>query len=152
MQKTIIADTSCLILLQKIDQLHILQKVFGQIIITPEINREFATKLPDWICIKSAQRKTHQNILNASLDIGEASAIALALEHNDCLLIIDELKGRQYADNLGIKITGTLGVLLYAKQSGQIDSFKSVLDKIKSTNFRLSPELISELLKKANEL
>ncbi len=32
------------------------------------------------------------------LDDGEASAIALSLEMNDALLIIDELKGRKIAN------------------------------------------------------
>src|SRR5215213_769879 len=114
MQKTIIADTSCLILLEKIGELDLLHGVFGEILITQEIADEYGLKLPEWISIQNSSNKNYQKILEASVDKGEASAIALAVELVDCLLIIDDLKGRNLAETLGIKITGTLGVILEA--------------------------------------
>ena len=103
MQKVIISDTSCLILLDKIGELKLLNKLFGQIIITQEIAGEFKKELPDWFTIQEPTNKTYQKILEASLDKGEASAIAFAIEQTDCLLIIDDYKGRKYAEQLGIK-------------------------------------------------
>jgi len=88
-------------------------------------------ELPDWFNTEEPTNKTYQKILEASLDKGEASAIAFAIEHADCLLIIDDYKGRRYAEQLGIKITGTVGVIIDAKLSGYIESVKPVLDKIK---------------------
>jgi predicted nucleic acid-binding protein len=120
MQKVIIADTSCLIILEKIGELNLLNKIFGQIIVTQEIANEFTKELPDWFKIEEATNKTYQKILEASLDKGEASAIAYAIEQTDCLLIIDDFKGRKYAKQLGIKITGTLGVIIDAKLSGHV--------------------------------
>jgi predicted nucleic acid-binding protein len=131
MQKVIISDTSCLILLDKIEELKLLKKLFGQIIVTREIASEFKKELPEWFTIQEPTNKTYQKILEASLDKGEASAIAFALEQTDCLLIIDDYKGRKYAEQLGIKITGTLGILIDAKLSGYIESVKPMLDKIK---------------------
>ena len=49
--------------------------------------------MPEWITIKNPNNKSNQLILEASLDRGEASAIALAMEQKDCLFIIEELKG-----------------------------------------------------------
>lgn len=111
MRKTIISDTSCLILLHKIGELELLQKLFQNVFITPEIVNEYDLPLPNWVIIESPTNKTYQRILEASLDKRESSAIALSLEKTDPLLIIDDLKGRKFAEKLGLKITGTLGIL-----------------------------------------
>lgn len=152
MQKVIISDTSCLILLDKIGELNLLNKLFGQIIITQEIADEFKRKLPDWFRIEHPANKTYQKILEASLDKGEASAIAFAIEQNDCLLIIDDFKGRKYTEQLGIKITGTLGVIIDAKLKGHLKSVKPLLDKIKRTDFRLTSALERRTLEKTGEV
>jgi predicted nucleic acid-binding protein len=77
MQKVIISDTSCLILLEKIGALFLLPQLFGRIVITPEIANEFITELPVWFSIESPENMTYQRILEASLDRGEASAIPM---------------------------------------------------------------------------
>ena len=151
MQKTIIADTSCLILLEKIGELDLLHEVFGEILITQEIADEYGLALPDWISIQNPANQNYQKILEASVDKGEASAIALAVEMVDCLLIIDDLKGRNLAQALGIKITGTFGIIIEAKLSGKIASVKPYLTKIKQTDFHFSDELEKQILAKASE-
>ena len=151
MQKPIISDTSCLIVLDKIGELQILYKLFGIIITTSEVASEFGKPLPDWIEIKNAANKNYQAIITASIDEGEASAIALALEYKDALLIIDDLKGRNFALQLGLRITGTLGILIEAKLTGHLLLLKPVLEKIKQTNFRLSDKLESLILSRVNE-
>ncbi len=152
MQKIIISDTSCLILLDKIGKLNLLHQVFGQVIITQEVATEYNTELPDWFVIKRPTNTTYQKILEASLDKGEASAIAYAIDQHDCLLIIDDYKGRKFAEQLGISITGTLGVIIAAKLSGLIPSVKPLIQEIKKTNFRLTADLEKSTLEKANEL
>lgn len=152
MQKVIISDTSCLILLDKIGELSLLNKLFGQVVITQEIAREFKKELPNWFTIEEPINKIYQKILEASLDKGEASAIAFAIEQTNCLLIIDDFKGRKYAEQLGIKITGTLGVIVDAKHSGHLKSVKRVLEKIKKTDFRLTADLEKTTLEKSNEV
>jgi predicted nucleic acid-binding protein len=151
MQKIIISDTSCLILLEKIGELDLLHEVFGEILITQEIVDEYGLNLPEWISIQNSTNKNYQKILEASVDKGEASAIALAVELVDCLLIIDDLKGRNLAETLGIKITGTFGVILEAKLSANINSVKPLLAKIKQTDFHFSKELEKQILARADE-
>ena len=141
MQDVIIADISCLILLDNIGELKLLKQLYQRITITPEIAEEFEKNLPDWIRIASPSNKTYQQILEVSIDRGEASAIALALENKNCILIIDDLKGRKFAEQVGLTITGTLGIITKAKQLGKINSVKPYLDKIQNTNFRISNEL-----------
>ncbi len=77
--------------------------------------------------------------------------LSLALEKKDCLLIIDEVKGRNLAISLGLVITGTLGIIAEAKKAGYIPSVKGILEKIKLTNFRLSEELAKEILNQSEE-
>lgn len=151
MRRIIISDASCIILFEKIGQLQLLNQLFGEIVITPEISNEFGRDLPDWVLIDSPRNKTYQTILEASLDKGEASAIALAIEQADSLLILDDLKGRKYATELGLKITGAFGLIIEAKNSGLIDKVKPILESIKNTNFRLSAELEEKVLKMAGE-
>lgn len=147
----VIADTSCFILLDKIDSLHLSQKVFGIISTTLTIAEEFGKQLPDWVEIKSIVDLHYQDILELEVDKGEASAISLALEQEPALLILDDLKARKVAAKLHLTYTGTLGILLKAKELGLIESIKPLLDRIQQTNFRFSRNVLNEILKTAGE-
>lgn len=80
MRKAIVSDTSCLILLEKIGELDLLHQVFGEILITQEVADEYGLSLPEWISVQNPNNKNYQKILEASVDKGEASVIALAVE------------------------------------------------------------------------
>lgn len=151
MPKTIISDTSCFIILSKIEALDLLQKIYGQIITTSDIVEEFGEILPEWVIIKNASDTHKQKILELQLDKGESSAIALAIEMPESILILDDFKARKIAQQLGLTITGTIGVIVKAKLTGKIPSIKPYLDKIKITNFRISSEIEAQALKEANE-
>ncbi len=151
MPKTVISDTSTLILFHKIDEFILLQKVYGELITTPEIAKEFGEVLPDWIKIQSAADKKYQDFLNTQVDLGEASAIALASEFEDVLLLLDDLKARKLAKQLKFKITGTPGVIHRAKQMKIIEKVKPLIDKLMLTDFRVSDNIIEEILKLNNE-
>jgi predicted nucleic acid-binding protein len=151
MHKAIISDTNCLILLDKIGEIEILNKLFGTIITTTEIAIEFGQPLPSWVEIKQPSDKNYQSIIEASVDKGEANAIDLAIELDDCLLIIDDLKGRKFANQIDLTIIGTIGVIVDAKLAGIITSVKPILAKIKSTNFRITEQLEAIILKRSGE-
>lgn len=85
------------------------------------------------------------------IDKGESSAIALALETPDCTVILDDYKARKIADQLGLNITGTIGVIVKAKLKGVIPSIKPILTKIRTTDFRLTMELELLAMKEAGE-
>lgn len=85
------------------------------------------------------------------MDKGEASAIALALEIPESTIILDDQKARKVAENLGLEITGTIGVIVKAKLLGIIPSIKPFLARIKNTNFRLSDEIAQQALEEAGE-
>jgi predicted nucleic acid-binding protein len=151
MHKIIISDTSCFIILTNIGELHLLQKLYSKITTTIEIATEFGEPLPEWIEILSVKSKDTQRLLEMQIDKGESSAIALALEISDSLLILDDIKARKVATQLGLSITGTLGIIIKAKLEGIIPSVIPILNKIKQTDFRLSNEVESQVLKAAME-
>jgi predicted nucleic acid-binding protein len=151
MPKYVIADASVLIVLDKIEQLELLQGVYNEIYTTPEIVEEFGNPLPNWIIIESVKDKKYQKIIEMQVDKGEASAIALSLELDDSLLILDDLRARKLAKRLGLIFTGTLGVIQKAKENGVIRKIKPMIEKLKSTDFRISEKIIEVLLKRNNE-
>jgi predicted nucleic acid-binding protein len=150
--KIVIADTSCFILLDKIGEISILNLVFDQIHTTPVIAEEFGKPLPPWIIITRPFNDNYQQLLELEVDKGEASAIALSLELENALLIIDDCKARKISEKLGLPYTGTFGVIIRAKQSGKIPSIKPILDKIRQTNFRFDEVVFSQILFEAGEL
>ena len=151
MPKAIISDTSCFIILTNIGELELLYKVYGQIVTTPEIAAEFGETLPEWVEIVEVTDKYRQRLLELQIDKGESSAIALALETPDSVVILDDYKARKIAERLGITLTGTIGVIIKAKLNGTIPSVKPLLEKIKQTDFRLSDEIELQALKEADE-
>jgi len=151
MPKAIISERELFHHLTNIGELELLQKVYGQIVTTPEIVAEFGEILPEWVEIAEVKDKYRQTILELQIDKGESSAIALALETPDSVVILDDYKARKIAERLGITLTGTIGVIIKAKLNGTIPSVKSIIEKIKQTDFRLSDELELLALKEADE-
>ena len=152
MHKIVISDTSCLIIFHKIGELELLPKIYDTVSTTPEVAQEFQEQLPYWINIESVKDKKYQEFLATQIDRGEASAIALAKEMESPLLLLDDLKARKLATKLNLKFTGTLGVINKAKQMGAIEKVKPLIEKLQATNFRISENIINELLKKNNEI
>jgi len=151
MPKVIISDTSCLIILTKIGELDLLRQLYKTVTITQDILLEYGEPLPDWIEVLQAKDPYRQQLLEMQIDKGEASAIALALETSDNIIVLDDWKARKLAERLGLSVTGTLGVIIKAKNNGIIPTIKPYLDKIRGTNFRISEELEQIALKEANE-
>ncbi|MEX0719910.1 MAG: DUF3368 domain-containing protein [Balneolaceae bacterium] len=140
-----------MILFQKINEFELLKKVYGELITTPEIAEEFGENLPGWIKIQPVLDKKYQKFIETQVDYGEASAIALATEFDDVLLLLDDLKARKLAIRLKFKVTGTLGVIHKAKQLSVIDKIKPLIDKLLKSDFRVADNIIKEILKLNNE-
>ena len=150
--KTIISDTSCFIILSNIGELDLLRKLFGEIITTSIIAEEFGEPLPKWVKIQNVSDQLKMQILELQIDRGESSAIALALEIPESILILDDYKARKVAENLRLNFTGTIGIIIRAKLENIIPSIKPILDKIKQTNFRISADIELQAYKEAQEI
>ncbi|WP_303884140.1 DUF3368 domain-containing protein, partial [Acetomicrobium mobile] len=86
------------------------------------------------------------------LDYGEAEVIALALEMGARLVLLDEKEAREFARKLGLKVLGTIGLLIWAKKEGIIDNLKVYLDALQmKAGFRVSQQLYKQVLKEVNE-
>ena len=149
----IISNTSSLIVLDNINALYILRELYQTIYITPEVADEYAKPLENWMSVVEITDKNYLRILNTSVDLGEASTIALAMQiQEDNVMILDDLKGRKLATQLQLKFTGLLGILLKAKQKQIILSVNDMLIQLREANFRISPKLEYEVLKLAGEI
>jgi predicted nucleic acid-binding protein len=146
-----LSNTSCLIALDNIGQLELLRSLYGIIHISEEVASEFGVSTPAWMKIHPVLDKTKLDILHNLVDLGEASTIALAYQFDDVTLILDDRKARKLADNLNLRFTGLLGILIKAKQNGVIHSVGNVLAKLKSAGFRFSPAMETQALRLAGE-
>ncbi|GHU66768.1 hypothetical protein FACS189447_08230 [Spirochaetia bacterium] len=86
-----------------------------------------------------------------ALDPGETEALALYWDTNADLLLIDELNGRQTALSEGINVTGTVGILITAKQKGFVPAIRPLLDILRTFNFYISDSLYHRALSAAKE-
>ena len=149
--KIVIADTSCLILLSSIGEIELLNKIFKKVIITKTISEEFIKPLPLWIEVLSPANFQFQKLLELEVDKGEASAFALYFEIENAILALDDLKARKIAARLQLNFTGSLGIIVIAKQMALISSVLPLIEKIRKTKFRFSEEVINEILNTVGE-
>ena len=88
---------------------------------------------------------------SSDLGPGKREVLAIASETPGSLAVLDDARARHYARLLGIPVTGTVGVLVYAKQQGHIEAIAPVLGRLDSLNFYLVPAMRRALLRLAGE-
>jgi predicted nucleic acid-binding protein len=90
-------------------------------------------------------------ISGTSLDKGELTSIALYKYLKADYLLIDERAGRKIAKINGIKIIGTLGVLIEAKRKGIIPSIKPQINILRSSQIYFAQNLLDHALRMVGE-
>jgi predicted nucleic acid-binding protein len=109
-------------------------------------------KQAGWLKTRPASNANLVSLLTVELHQGEAEAIALALEMKADRLLIDEKDGRALARQVGLRLTGVLGVLLRAKKTGRIKAIRPELEALRTTaRFFVAPDLESTILAEAGE-
>jgi hypothetical protein len=157
--KVVVSNTTPLIGTAIIGRFDILRALFGQITIPKAVYNEIVAGINKpgadethqavengWIKIATVPPDNTLNTLKIDLDEGEAEAISLALHQNAALLLIDERKARAKAIGLGIRITGTIGVLLLARKANLLPNIKNEIDFLRSHGFRISNSLYTKIL------
>jgi len=89
--------------------------------------------------------------LRTQLDEGESAVIALAAELENSVLVLDDKKARRIGREMGLRVVGTVGLLLRAKRENMVPEVKSLLERLVEGGFRLSRELHREALRVAGE-
>ena len=157
----VITDTSPIQYLHQVNLLELLPKFYAQIIMPQAVADELAQgldqgiNLPEpaslsWLYLRQV---ASSNLVTAipNLGSGEREVLSLAITLPDSLVVLDDALARSYAHRLNVKMTGTLGVLLKAKQLGYIGAIAPILDQLNQLNFRLSPITRVAVLKLADE-
>jgi uncharacterized protein len=160
----IISDTSPINNLAAINQLHLLHQLYGTVLIPEAVFRELtdpsfpvagATEVQtlDWIQTRAVSDRTIIEALSNELDIGEAEAIALAVEVQADQMLIDERRGRLVAARFNLRYTGILGILVEAKSQGLITSVKLLLDAlVNKAGFWVAEPLYKSVLEHVGEI
>lgn len=90
-------------------------------------------------------------IVVASLDVGEAAVLQLALDEGVRVVCIDERKGRRQAMAVGLAVTGTLGFLIKAKAKGVLGAVRPVVERMAQQGIYFDPQLIRRVLLEIGE-
>lgn len=160
-QPPVILNNTPLVALWQIECWDILRELFGEVLIPAAVHAEFlavdavsrneALARANWINVATlADAKLA--LVFTSLDTGEAEVLALALETGARLVVLDERKARRMAYRLGLPLTGTIGVILLAKQRGLINRIGPLLEQLIENGLFVDSELVAEALRLADEM
>jgi predicted nucleic acid-binding protein len=151
----VVADTSPIFYLLSIDQIDLLPRLFGKVLVpdavhkelchpaAPIVVRDWVARLPVWVEVTPVEAL--DDAAFQPLGAGERAAITLALALHADLILIDERKGTTVALEKGFEVTGTLGILGLAARRGFVDLADSFA-RLKHTNFRYRQEIMDALL------
>jgi predicted nucleic acid-binding protein len=155
----VIADAGPLIALGRLDQLALLPALFVEVQVTETVLAECLAR-PDLVdaqriaaALSSGWLKRCQDVLPPAagrLDPGESSAIARALEIGAGLLL-DDRAAVVFARGLGLKVIGTLGILVLAKRRNKVAEVAPMIERLQQSGHYLSDGAILAALKAADE-
>ncbi|MEP0548792.1 MAG: DUF3368 domain-containing protein [Rhodothermales bacterium] len=159
----VVSDTSPLVHLSRVGLFSLLETFYGRLLIPPAVWREAVEEgrgrvgeaevraAAGWIDIRTPTDTPFLRLLKQELDDGEAEGIALASEVGADLIVVDEAPARKSARAAGLRVTGTLGILIRAKSEGYLDALRPVLDRLRLESFRISDVLYIRVLKGVGE-
>lgn len=158
----IIVDTSVIQYLYHANLFDLLFKIYHQVTIPKGVFDEISAGLALGVSLPNLNDLTWVNIVPVTVEqlipalpnlgTGEREVISLAMSLPDALAILDDGLARAYARELNITFTGTLGVLLKAKQEEHLNVIRPVLDQLNTIGFRIDAKTQQLVLKLAGEL
>ncbi|MBX9254310.1 DUF3368 domain-containing protein [Desmonostoc muscorum CCALA 125] len=146
-----VTNSTCLIGLERIGRLDILPQVFFPVTIPLAVQTEVGLSA-EWLRVQAVKNLAVVATLKTQIDAGEAEAIALAMELEDIFIILDDRNARRIAQQLSLKVIGTVGMLLRAKQKNVIAEIKPLLTALEAADFRIAEPLVHNALRLAGEL
>ena len=157
--RKVIVNTTPLIALAEIGELHLLKDLYEEIYIPNAVFEEIKSEpaytevrsASEWIKQVSVDSEDNREMLSSRLHSGEVEVIQYARESKADLVILDDQLARRTAKYLGLTITGTLGVIIKAKEKGYVSSVKPIMDKLIQNGLYVDPKVQAEVLKLSNE-
>ena len=157
----VICNTSPIQYLHQLGMLHLLPALAGRVTMPPAVVDELAAgkrqgmNLPDpttldWVTICRPESASAERLVT-DLGPGETEVLMLALERPGAVVVLDDAVARRVATGLGIRLTGTLGLLIDAKRAGHIPAVEPLLDRLQDLRFRLAPHTREAVLTLADE-
>jgi len=134
--------------------LDLLHRLDARIRIPPAVARELAptiAELPGWILVQELAHPLQPNTVSGSIGPGEREAISLGLELGDALLILDEQPARRLATSLGLRVIGTVGLLMASKERGFLAKIRPELDRLLAVRFFMDQDLYDRVVAQAGE-
>ena len=154
----VIVNTTPLIVLADVGQFDLLRKLYREIIIPQAVLEEIKsqpakrlTASSEWIKIVKVANKNDRGLFRAKLHAGEVEVVLLAQEQNADLVIMDDNAAKKTAKFMGLKVTGTLGVLLRAKREGHIQEIKPIIRAMAADGFYIDEKTRRYVLDAAKE-
>lgn len=156
-----ITNASPLIYLARTNLLHLLQLAAPEVLVPQAVAAEIEARGPSdpaaralaetpWLRQVEAPR-IPEEVLVWDLGPGESAVIAWALSHPDCLAIIDDLEGRRCAETLGVRLRGTLGLVLRGRRQNVIAEARPVLQTLRAAGMYLSDRIVDTALAEIGE-
>ena len=153
----LIADSSALVALSIVNQLDVLEKIFGEVYVPRAVynevrqeNKEESKKLEEYCKDRVLDISTPFNF-NITLGQGESEAIVLYEEKSANFLLCDDKKAKKFAQNFGINVIGSLGILLKAKKEKHIEKIAPLLEILKSSRIFIDDKIYELVLEMAEE-
>jgi predicted nucleic acid-binding protein len=156
-----ISNTSPLLYLHRIGVLNWLPELFEEIWVPRAVVLEMETGYRQGYTVPGLEAYAWIEVIEAnpppsewlSLDLGpgELAAMALALQHPDCIVLLDDALARKIAQAADLQVWGTLRVLLEAKSMGLTAEVKPWLEKLSLAGMWLSPGIQKRILALAGE-
>jgi hypothetical protein len=153
----VVSDTSPILALSRIGKADLLDRIYRQVTLPAGVAEELAgygfdVNAASWLHTLTPRDGANLTRLYQELDVGEAQAIALALQLEAGLLLIDERRGRRIARREGLKRTGVLGILALEKRMEIIPSCAPLVEALlRRGDFWLSADLCRRFLEDQNE-
>jgi len=156
-------NSSPLIFLAKLGLLHVLDELFDEVYITNAVYYETVVEgvaheeamdiaKADFLRKVSPTNQRLVKFLLELVDYGESETIAFAIEKNIDLVVLDDKEARKVARSFGLRVIGTLGILLLAKRKGLISEVGPYVEELRKHGFRISDEIVQKILESAGEL
>ena len=161
MPRSVVVDASPLIFLSSAGLIELLHRVDWDVLVPAAVRAEILRRGADDLTARALDSapwlravgpvETPSDTLDLDLGPGESEVLAIALSYRDSLVVSDDRAARKAARDLGLRVAGTLAIVLAAKSAGRIASARSVVDRLRRDGMYLSDRVVERALREVDE-